>query len=226
MVCRGGTGTLVELAVVWEMLNKGVMRGKPMVAMGDFWRPVIECVSEAERGSGALVARDRKVISESRVRLTMPLLSSRAASNWRVGARGAADVNRLFIRSKRLGSTSSRMRSATAALLWTDFSCGNQATILFWLARLEFVSRPAEELLEFDALKDIVSGFTTCAPGRRRYGGARAAAGCGAPAAEFALVREAMAYLRGGSELGFGSLADPEDWLPRLAVPGVGAFER
>ena len=29
------------------------------------------------------------------------------------------------------------------------------------------VSRPAENLLEFDKLKEIVSGFTTCAPGRR-----------------------------------------------------------
>ena len=29
------------------------------------------------------------------------------------------------------------------------------------------MSRPAEELLEFDQLKDIVSGFSTCAPGHR-----------------------------------------------------------
>ena len=33
-------------------------------------------------------------------------------------------------------------------------------------------------------------------------------------------MREAIAYLRAGSELGFGSLADPEAWLARLAVPG------
>src|SRR5271157_1305499 len=31
VVCRGGTGTLVELAVVWEMLNKGAMAKKPLV---------------------------------------------------------------------------------------------------------------------------------------------------------------------------------------------------
>ena len=37
---------------------------------------------------------------------------------------------------------------------------------------------------------------------------------------EFALVREAVAYLRAGSELGFGSIADPEPWLARLIVPG------
>ena len=32
-------------------------------------------------------------------------------------------------------------------------------------------------------------------------------------------MNEAIGYLRGGSELGFGSLADPGDWLPRLSVP-------
>ena len=37
VACKGGTGTLVELAVVWEMLNKGVMAGKPFVTLGDFW---------------------------------------------------------------------------------------------------------------------------------------------------------------------------------------------
>src|SRR6184192_2348036 len=29
VACKGGTGTLVELAVVWEMVNKAVMEGKP-----------------------------------------------------------------------------------------------------------------------------------------------------------------------------------------------------
>jgi hypothetical protein len=50
VACKGGTGTLVELAVVWEMLNKGVMHGKPFVALGDFWLPIIERVREVEAG--------------------------------------------------------------------------------------------------------------------------------------------------------------------------------
>jgi len=50
VVCKGGTGTLVELAVVWEMLNKGVMTGKPMVALGEFWRPILDRVREVEQG--------------------------------------------------------------------------------------------------------------------------------------------------------------------------------
>jgi uncharacterized protein (TIGR00730 family) len=53
VACKGGTGTLVELAVVWEMLNKGVMECKPFVALGEFWTPIIERVREVEvvRGS-------------------------------------------------------------------------------------------------------------------------------------------------------------------------------
>lgn len=50
VVCRGGTGTLVELAVVWELLNKGVMSSRPLVAMGDFWEPVVRRVKEVEDG--------------------------------------------------------------------------------------------------------------------------------------------------------------------------------
>src|SRR5712692_5471110 len=53
VACKGGTGTLVELAVVWEMLNKGVMAGKPFVVLGEFWRPVLDRVREVELGSAS-----------------------------------------------------------------------------------------------------------------------------------------------------------------------------
>lgn len=50
VACKGGTGTLVELAVVWEMLNKAVLRRKPFAVLGNFWVPVIERVREVELG--------------------------------------------------------------------------------------------------------------------------------------------------------------------------------
>jgi uncharacterized protein (TIGR00730 family) len=50
ITCPGGTGTLVEFAVVWEMINKGAMSRKPLVVLGDFWRPVVERVREIELG--------------------------------------------------------------------------------------------------------------------------------------------------------------------------------
>ena len=53
VACKGGTGTLVELAVVWEMLNKAVMAAKPFAVLGDFWRPVLDRVREVELGHPA-----------------------------------------------------------------------------------------------------------------------------------------------------------------------------
>ncbi len=82
------------------------------------------------------------------------------------------------------------------------------------------MSRPAEELLEFDQLKDIVSRSTTCAPGRRAIEALAPRQDVAVLEAEFELVREAIAWLRAGSELGFGSLADPDAWLGRLGMPG------
>ena len=50
VACKGGTGTLVELAVVWEMLNKKAMKQRPFVVLGDFWQPILARVREVERG--------------------------------------------------------------------------------------------------------------------------------------------------------------------------------
>ncbi len=82
------------------------------------------------------------------------------------------------------------------------------------------MSRSAEQLLEFDRLKDIVGRHTTCAPGRRTTLALVIQHDAAALDSEFTLMREAVAYLRDGSELGFGSLADPESWLGRLIIPG------
>jgi uncharacterized protein (TIGR00730 family) len=49
VACKGGTGTLVELAVVWEMVNKSVMARKPIAVLGDFWQPILERVREVEQ---------------------------------------------------------------------------------------------------------------------------------------------------------------------------------
>ena len=63
VVCRGGTGTLAELAVVWESLNKGVMTDRPLVAIGDFWKPVVKLVKEVEIGPGPRLGKpDRALI--------------------------------------------------------------------------------------------------------------------------------------------------------------------
>jgi uncharacterized protein (TIGR00730 family) len=42
---QGGTGTLLELAAVLEHINKGMMPPKPIIAIGDFWKGVVENLS-------------------------------------------------------------------------------------------------------------------------------------------------------------------------------------
>ena len=48
VVCPGGTGTLVELSVTWEMMNQSVMAKKPVIVRGEFWKPVIDRIRQAE----------------------------------------------------------------------------------------------------------------------------------------------------------------------------------
>jgi uncharacterized protein (TIGR00725 family) len=60
VACRGGTGTLVELAVVWEMLNKKAMEQRPLVVLGDFWQPIIDRVGEVERGRASRFGEPRE----------------------------------------------------------------------------------------------------------------------------------------------------------------------
>ena len=81
------------------------------------------------------------------------------------------------------------------------------------------MSRTATQVLEFDRLKEILAGYSTCAPGHRAIETLAPGQDVAALDAEFDLIREAVAYLRPGAELGFGSLADPDTWLARLSVP-------
>ncbi|HNV85962.1 MAG TPA: LOG family protein [Candidatus Omnitrophota bacterium] len=41
VVCRGGTGTLVELSCVWEMMRKKMMPLKPVVVLDSLWEELI-----------------------------------------------------------------------------------------------------------------------------------------------------------------------------------------
>ncbi|MCF6269420.1 MAG: LOG family protein [Melioribacteraceae bacterium] len=44
IILRGGTGTLVELSIVWEYVNKNLMQAKPIFANGEMWKPIIETI--------------------------------------------------------------------------------------------------------------------------------------------------------------------------------------
>jgi uncharacterized protein (TIGR00730 family) len=51
VVLPGGTGTLAELALVWEMMNKSALARtvggrKPLLVVTPYWQPVIDCLSQ------------------------------------------------------------------------------------------------------------------------------------------------------------------------------------
>ncbi len=83
------------------------------------------------------------------------------------------------------------------------------------------MSRAAEDILEFDRLRDLLRRQTTCAPGRGAVDALSFSQDRSALDAAFALIAEAVAYLGDGSEMGFGSLSDPAPWLAELAAPAA-----
>lgn len=51
VVLPGGTGTLAELALAWELMNKSVLAAtvggkKPLLLIGSYWQPVIDCLNQ------------------------------------------------------------------------------------------------------------------------------------------------------------------------------------
>jgi DNA mismatch repair protein MutS2 len=83
------------------------------------------------------------------------------------------------------------------------------------------VARSTQDVLEFDRLRELVRRETTCALGRRAVDALEFSTDRPRLATEFALIAESIAYLRAGSDLGFGSLPDPEAWLGKLEAPGI-----
>jgi DNA mismatch repair protein MutS2 len=83
------------------------------------------------------------------------------------------------------------------------------------------VSRSAQDVLEFDRVRELVRRETTCALGRRAVDALEFSTDGARLAAEFALIAESAEYLRAGNDLGFGALPDPEAWLAKLEAPGV-----
>src|SRR6266404_2158937 len=83
------------------------------------------------------------------------------------------------------------------------------------------MSRTAEDILEFDRLRELLRRQTTCAPGRRAVDALSFSTDRAALDAVFALIDEAIAYRHDGSEMGFGSVADPEPWIAELESPAA-----
>jgi DNA mismatch repair protein MutS2 len=78
------------------------------------------------------------------------------------------------------------------------------------------MSRTAQDVLEFDKLRELLRLRTTCVPGRRSVDALEPGTDHEALDAAFAQIREAREWLRASREMGFGGLADPQSWLERL----------
>src|SRR6201995_4193952 len=83
------------------------------------------------------------------------------------------------------------------------------------------MSRPAQDVLEFDKLRELLRQRTTCAPGHRHIDALSFTTDRSALDVQFALIREAREWLRSGRDPGFGALAAPQSWLDR--IEGVGS---
>src|SRR6202140_1118098 len=83
------------------------------------------------------------------------------------------------------------------------------------------MSRTALDVLEFDKLLELLRQRITCAPGRRFVDGLQPAMDRTAITAGFALIRQAREGQRAAGELGFGALADPQNWLGGIEGPGM-----
>ena len=46
VILKGGTGTLVEFSLVWELMNKNMIKEKPIVAVTDFWKPIVDLLDK------------------------------------------------------------------------------------------------------------------------------------------------------------------------------------
>jgi uncharacterized protein (TIGR00725 family) len=55
VVLPGATGTLVELAFVWESICKKMMPPRPLVCMGRFWEPLVDMMARQLPRSRELV---------------------------------------------------------------------------------------------------------------------------------------------------------------------------
>jgi DNA mismatch repair protein MutS2 len=83
------------------------------------------------------------------------------------------------------------------------------------------MARSAQDVLEFDKLRELLRLRTTCVLGKRAIDALEPGTNRAGLELAFAHIREAREWLRVERELGFGGVADPQQWLGHLEGPGV-----
>ncbi|MFH1068300.1 MAG: LOG family protein [Candidatus Glassbacteria bacterium] len=54
---KGGTGTLAEIAVAWEYINKRIVTRRPLVLLGAFWEKLPSIISDQAAAPGVSIGR-------------------------------------------------------------------------------------------------------------------------------------------------------------------------
>src|ERR1700704_2739053 len=83
------------------------------------------------------------------------------------------------------------------------------------------MGRSAQDVLEFDKLRELLRLRTTCVLGKRAVDALEPGTDRAGLESAFAHIREAREWLRAERELGFGGVADPQQWLEHIEGPGV-----
>lgn len=52
LILQGGTGTLLELAAVWEYINKGLLKSKPVVCHSILWKNIVSEMNQQMKLEG------------------------------------------------------------------------------------------------------------------------------------------------------------------------------
>jgi uncharacterized protein (TIGR00730 family) len=52
VILQGGTGTLLELAAVWELSNKGLMDNKPIACHSSMWKEIVSVMNNQMKFEG------------------------------------------------------------------------------------------------------------------------------------------------------------------------------
>ncbi|QQS36111.1 MAG: LOG family protein [Ignavibacteriales bacterium] len=58
VILKGGTGTLLELAAVWELMNKNILQVKPVACHSNMWKQIVEIMEvqiESEKRKTGLI---------------------------------------------------------------------------------------------------------------------------------------------------------------------------
>src|ERR1700738_5357618 len=83
------------------------------------------------------------------------------------------------------------------------------------------MARTAQDVLEFDKLRELLRLRTTCVLGKRAVDALEPSTDQPVLETAFAQIREAREWLRAERDLGFGGLADPRQWVEHIEGPGV-----